>query len=212
MSVDVEVLVSEHKKAINTADGIEFHSVPSLISQLREAVYGGSVADGAGGASAAKLPIQAAALDVYMLIDRQVTAAWVAVFNRVPSADRIETLLIEWAAQANAETIVDVDGRSVYAPEAVASWVGRIEDYLNPPRLAPIDLPCPSCGERYQHRNVDGEEKRSGVLFFRRDRATGETVDARCESCGVVWLPSQFMFFLTALNAAFQNVGEGGGA
>jgi hypothetical protein len=202
MTVDVEVLAREHKRAYHTDEGIEFHSVPSLLSQLRDAVYGAAVSDGAGGPAKSKLPIQAAALDLYMLIDRQITEAWATAFKRVPGVETPERLLSEWAAWADPETILTVDDRTVYAPIAVAGWVARIEDYLNPPRLAPIDLPCPSCGERYQYRAVDGEERRSAVLFFRRDRNTGDTLDARCESCGVVWAPSQFMFFLTALNAA----------
>lgn len=32
MSVDVEQLTREHKKAVSTIDGIEIHSVPSLLS------------------------------------------------------------------------------------------------------------------------------------------------------------------------------------
>lgn len=205
MSVEVEVLVHEHKRAHHTVDGIEFHTVPSLISQLREAVYGGSVSDGAGGAAKSKLPIQAAALDLYMLLDRQITDAWVTAFNRVPNADRIEALLSEWGAWADAETIVTVGGRNMYANDAVTGWVQRIEDYLTPPRMAPIKLPCPSCGTRHQERVVDGETVQSDALFFRRDRTTGETLDARCEVCGVVWTPSQYMFFVKALSAGIAR-------
>lgn len=191
----------DHKKAINTVDGIEFHSVPSLISQLRDAMYGSNVSDGAGGAAKSKLPVQAAALDLYMRIDREIAEVWVQAFNRVPSTDRMERLLGEWGAWATEETVVEVGGRTRYAPAAVAGWVQAIEDYLNPPRLAPIDLPCPSCSTRHMYRDVDGEEIPTATLYFRRDRNTGETLDARCETCGVVWLPAQFMFFLTALNA-----------
>jgi hypothetical protein len=201
VTIDVEQLVADHKKAISTQDGIEFHSVPSLLSQLRDAIHGGGPADGIGGAGRTKLPFQAAAFDLYNLIETQVWEAHREAFNRVNGADHPETLLSEWAAWATTETIVTVGGRSMYAPAVVAQWIQAIEDYLDPPRLAPIELPCPACGERYEYRVVDGEELRSAALAFRRDRNTGDTLDARCGPCGVIWLPGQFMFFLTALNA-----------
>lgn len=199
MAVDVEQLVHDHKKAVNTVDGIEFHSVPSLLSQLRDAVFGGSVSDGAGGGAKSKLPIQAAALDLYMLVDRQITEAWVAAFASVPNADRPEALLAEWAAWASPETLVVVAGRDVYADAAVSGWVQAIESYFSPPRLAEISAPCLSCGERWVHRSVDGETVRSSALSFRRDRDTGETLDARCGACEMVWLPSQFRYLAEQL-------------
>ena len=204
MTIDVEVLIHDHRKAVSTVDGLEFHTVPSLLSQLRDAVFGGSVADGAGSAMKAKLPIQAAALDLYMLVDRQITEAWVAAFARVPNADRPEALLAEWAAWAAPETLVTVAGRDVYAPDAVAGWVRAVEDYFDPPRLAEISAACYSCGERYVFRPVDGETVRSSALSFRRDRDTGETLDARCGACEMVWLPSQFRYLAEQLGKAAQ--------
>jgi hypothetical protein len=208
MTVDVEQLVSDHKKAIHTTDGIEFHSVPSLLSQMRDAVHGGSAQDGAGAGGKTKLPFQAAAFDLYNLIETQVWEVHRAAFNKVMGAVHPETLLVEWAAWATTETIVTINGRNMYAPAAVAQWIQAIEDYLDPPRLAPIELPCPACGERYEYRAVDGEEVRSAALAFRRDRNTGDTLDARCGPCGVVWLPSQFMFFTKALAAGVSRPQE----
>lgn len=194
MAVDVEQLVHDHKKAVSTIDGVEFHTAPGLLAQLRDAVFGGGVRDGAGSGGKAKLPIQAAALDLYMLIDRQITELWVDAFNRVPNADRPEQLLSEWAAWADEDRIVTVAGRDLYATDAVSGWVRAIEDYFNPPRLAEISAPCIACGERYVHRAVDGDTVRSSALVFRRDRDSGETLDARCEACGNVWLPAQFKY------------------
>lgn len=196
MSVDVEQLTRDHKKAISTIDGIEFHSVPSLLSQLRESIYNGGAPDGARMGAQAKLPIQAAALDLYMKIDRQITDAWVDVFHRVPGTDTPERLLSEWAAFVQNDTLVTVDGRQVYATDAVAGWIRMISDYFDPPRLAEIKAACIGCGEKYVYRKVDGENVRSTALKFLRDRDTGETIDARCEACGRVWQPSQFKFLL----------------
>lgn len=203
--IDVDVLVSTHRKSVHTQDGVEEHSAPSLISQLRDAVYGGGTRDGAGGGAKTKLPIQAAALDLYMLIDHQVTSLWVSVFHRVPGVEKLEQLLAAWAAVSDPKTVVNVGGRNIEAGDAVANWTRLIEDYFNPPRHAEIDLPCPSCGEQYSYRMVDGQERRSTALVFRRDRDTGDTLDARCLTCNAVWVPGQFMFFLTALNAAYPK-------
>lgn len=205
MSVDVEVLIHDHKKAMSTIDGLEFHTAPALLAQLRDAVFGGGTADGAGNSMKAKLPIQAAALDLYMLIDRQITEAWVAAFNRPPNADRIETLLAEWAAWAQDETLVTVANRDVYARDAASGWVAAIEDYLNPPRLAEISAACFVCGERYVHRAVDGETVRSSALSFRRERDTGETIDARCAACDTVWAPPQFKYLAEQIGKAQET-------
>ena len=205
--IDVDVLVNDHKKAVQTDEGLVFHTAPSLLSQLRDAIHSGGAADGAGAGGQAKLPFQAAAADLYNLIERQIWEAHRAAFNRVLGAVHPEVVLAEWAAWATEETVVEVAGRAVYAPQAVARWIEAVEDYLNPPRLAPIDLPCPACGERYAWRDQDGEQLRTAALAFRRDRHTGETLDARCAVCAVVWLPGQFMWFLKALEAgAVQTI------
>lgn len=194
MSIDVETLTREHKTAVSTDEGIEFHSVPSLISQLRDAIFGGMESTGGSSAMKSKLPISAAALDLYMVIDREITAAWVAAFHRVPNADNPELLLAQWGAWADAETITEVSGRTYYAPDAVSLWGRRIVDFFDPPRMAEIDAECPmpDCGHRYVYTQVDGEEIRSAAMRFNRSRHTGQTLDARCMACGTVWQPAEF--------------------
>ncbi|MCE0510861.1 hypothetical protein LVJ59_17575 [Microbacterium sp. KKR3/1] len=191
MSVDVETLTRDHKVAVTTDEGIVFHTVPSLISQLRDAVFGGMESTG-GSSMKARLPISEAALDQYMVIDRQISEVWVQAFERVPGKGQPEALLSEWAAWAEAETIVTAAGRDWYAKDLVAKWVGQIEDFFNPPRLAEIDANCPNCDERYVYSISAGEEVRDSALRFNRSRATGETLDARCLACGEIWLPVQF--------------------
>lgn len=198
MSVDVEQLIHDHKKAISTDDGIEFHTVPSLLSQLRDAVFGGMESTG-GSALGAKLPISAAALDLYMLVDRQIAEAWAAAFKRVPGTNRAEALLAEWAAFVDDETPVTVTKANGYTLELgavamVSHWARVIDEFFDPPRLSEIQAPCFVCGERYVYTRVDGEDVRSSALRFRRDKDTSETLDARCMACGSVWLPHQFDF------------------
>lgn len=194
MSIDVETLTREHKTAVSTDEGIEFHSVPSLLSQLRDAISGGMESTGGSSTMKSKLPISAAALDLYMTIDREIASAWAAAFQKVPNADKPETLLAEWGAWADADTIVEVAGRTYYAPDAVALWGERITDFFDPPRLAEINAECPmpDCGNRYVYSHIDGEEIRSSALRFNRSRYTGQTLDARCVACGTVWQPSEF--------------------
>lgn len=194
MSIDVEKLSREHKTAVNTDEGIEFHSVPSLISQLRGAIFGGMETTGGTSKPQSKLPISAAALDIYMQIDREITAAWVDAFQKVPDASQPEALLAQWGAWADPSTIVTVGTRTYYAPDAVNLWEDRITDFFDPPRMAEINAECPmpECGERYVYTLVDGEEVRSSSMRFHRSRTTGQTLDARCLACGNVWQPSQF--------------------
>lgn len=206
MTVDVDVLIHEHKKSIHTIDGLEFHTVNGLLKQLREAVTSATGADGAGSGAKSKLPFQAAALDLYMLIEQQIAQVWVAAFRRVPGAVHPEALLAEWAAWASDDTIVPNGDTAMYAPDAVAKWIWMIEDYFDPPRLAEIAAPCIVCNTRYVYRVVDGESIRSAALTFRRERDTGETLDARCGACGTTWNPSQFMFLAEQISRVVEDV------
>lgn len=196
--IDVEVLIREHKKAVSTVDGIEIHSVPSLLSQLHDAVFGGMEKTG-GSALGSKLPISAGALDLYMLIDRQITECWVALMKRVPSPSKPETLLWAWSIFVDPVTVVQVDGRRVGAVDAVHEWERMITDFFNPARMAEIQAPCFLCGERYVYAH-DGT--RGSALRFRRDRDTGETLDARCLACGAVWRPDRFEFLAESIGIA----------
>lgn len=191
MSVEVETLTREHKVAVTTDEGIEFHSVPSLLSQLRDAVFGGMEATG-GSSMKASLPISEAALDLYMVIDREITEAWVGAFQRVPGKEKPEALLSQWAAWAEPDTAVTAGPREWYASDLVSKWENQIREFFDPPRMAEINVPCPSCEAQYVYGMSAGEETRSSALRFNRSRETGQTLDARCLACGVVWLPSQF--------------------
>lgn len=194
MSVDVETLAREHKVAVNTDEGIEFHSVPSLLSQLREAVFGGMETTGGSSSMKARLPISEAALDLYMVIDREITEVWVQAFQRVPGKEQPEALISQWAAWAEPDTAVTAGPRDWYARDLVTKWETQIRDFFDPPRLAEINVPCPvpECGQRYVYSDSAGEETRASALRFTRSRATGETLDARCLACGTVWQPSMF--------------------
>ena len=216
----VDQLIHDHKKMIDTIDGFEIHDRPSLLEQLRQAVFGGMERTG-GSSSKAKLPVSEAAVDLYTLIDRQIAEAWSAITKRVPSNMRPEQLLAEWSAVVQEDVVVVVShpeqyerwdeakGRKVpfvvhareeYLPLALANrWMALIEDFLNPEKTDGIKAPCLHCGATKVTRRRDGEAVLTDALVFRRDRDTGSTLDARCLNCGVIWPPSRFEFLTQAL-------------
>lgn len=198
MSVDVEQLTRDHNKAISTDDGIEFHSVPSLLSQLREAVFGGMESTG-GSAPGSRLPISAGALDLYVTIDRQITEAWVASFGKVPGRERPEALVSQWAAHVQDETYVEVGGTVRTALDWASLWVQKIVDFFDPPRSTEIHAACIACNERYVWTIIDGRDEQVSALRFNRDRETGVTLDARCSACGTTWAPTQFEFLAESI-------------
>lgn len=229
MYSDVEQLVHVHKKTIETVDGFEVHDRIPLLEQLRDAVFGGMEKTGGSG-SKARLPISDAAVDLYTLIDRQITEAWAAWSGRVPGMARAESLLTEWSAGVREDTTVVVTRpeqhnrwndeknrmtptvihvREEYTPAAlVARWVALIDDFLNPEKTVGIKASCIQCGASKVPRTRDGETIMSDALVFRRDRNTEQTLDARCLNCGVVWLPSQLEHLAEAIGISVSEAKE----
>lgn len=199
-------LTREHPVTVPTDDGPKFIRVPGLLQQLRDELFGGSDTGTVVG-NRAKLPLNAPALDLYELIDRQISEVWGAAFNRVPSTDRPEALLAQWAAlvgeeghvtYSTPETVMNPLERVVWlrnectALDLLRRWVRAIEELFNPPRTAEIKAACIQCGEREVWRSRDGQQVRQTALVFVRDRETGESTSARCQACGSAWLPYQF--------------------
>lgn len=211
LGYNIEILTREHKAVTHTIDGPEIHTRNGLLHELREAVFGGMESTGGGSALQSRLPISDAALDLYQLIDRQITEAWCQAHkNQVPGTDRAEALAAQWSALVDEDRIVEVTypetrdtdtGPVVFricveykAGELAQRWVQQIETFFDPPRAAEIQAPCFVCGERYVYRRKDGETVQSAALSFIRDRQTGETLRAECASCGTQWAPSQFKY------------------
>lgn len=211
----VQKLTREHLVHLSTDEGSKFVMTDGLLSQLRAEVVGSSDS-GAVSGNKMRLPFNAPAVDLYQLIDRQISEVWAAAFNRVPNADRPEALLAEWAAFVDADMIVTYSTPEtisfpdrkhgwlrdevlwnpveVKAIHLLARWVRAIEDLFDPPRVAEIIAACILCGEREVHRRQDGAVVRQAALQFVRDRVTGDSLEARCVSCGASWLPSQFKY------------------
>lgn len=222
----VNTLAKHHDKVIHTSEGIEIHQRAGLLEQLRDAVFGGMEKTGGSGTKA-KLPMSDAAVDLYDLIDRQISEAWASVNGRPPSVERPEQLVTEWAAVTREDVIVvvthteqyerwdEAKGRNVpyvirareeFSPQnLVGHWIALIEDFLNPERTAGIKAPCIQCGASKVARRKDGESVTTDAMVFRRDRDTGRTLDARCLNCGAMWVPSQFEFLAASIGINIQR-------
>jgi hypothetical protein len=216
----VEKLTRTHDVHYQTDDGTKTATVPALLEQLRDEVFGGTERGAASG-NKTKLPLNAPAADLYTLIDRQIAEVWAAAFKRVPNADRPEQLLSAWAAWAGEHKIVEVSSAEtvtypdpefgwlrdavIWNPHDVKvidllnRWVRAIEDMFNPPKTAEIFAACINCGVREVHRLQDGKHVRQTALQFLRDRETGDSTSARCQACGVTWLPSQFKYLAESI-------------
>ena len=213
----IEMLTREHKKSVLIDGGWEVHTRDGLMRQLRGAIFGGMEGTGGGSAFGAKEPISPAALDLYTLIDRQISEAWSdANGQKIPGVDKPESLAAQWAALVDEDRIVtvthpeqhEVDGRrfvvharaEYQAWQLALKWVEQIETFFGTVQDVPIKEACPSCGERYVMRSKDGEQVRSDVLAFVRDKQTGETLRAVCAVCPATWAtPTELEYLKTAL-------------
>lgn len=207
----VERLTKPHRVAVTTDNGLVFAMEDGLLQQLRDAVFGDNGSN-THSSSKARLPMNAPALDLLTLIDRQVAEVWAAVTGKIPGAARTEQLLIEWASAANHDRFavvstpernnagVVIHTRAEYLPEALLeAWTKQITELFDPPRTAEIFGPCIACGESETWRMSDGERVRRTAMVFVRDRITGDSTEARCQVCGVSWMPSQFLYLAESM-------------
>lgn len=206
----VERLTREHRVVVNTDDGVKFAKADGLLKQLRDAIFN-SGDKGATAGNKAKLPINAPALDLLTLIDRQIAEVWGAVTGRIPNADRSEKLLTEWANAIQPEKLVTVSSpemvndvviwtKAEHTPDALLSkWTRQIEELFDPPRTAPNPNACISCGEREVWRKRDGESVRQTALILIIDRETDKATSLRCQACGISWSADQFEWLNNAI-------------
>lgn len=206
-------LTREHPATVHTDNGDKYTTVDGLLEQLRDEMFGGTNRGGAASARA-RLPFNAGAVDLYQLIDRQVSEVWGAAFKSVPGGERTEALLTQWAALVGRSRIVSVssprkiDGLVEWVPESMLSyelaslWKSKIENLFDPPRTAEIKAACIQCGATESFRMVDGERQKTTALVFIRDRATGESTEARCLECGASWLPDQYLYLVRMIAAS----------
>jgi len=216
----IETLTAEHADWIDTDTGKQLHKRDGLLQQLREAVFGGMGGNG-GSQFGSKLPMDAAAHDLLEEITVQATEALASVSHRPTPYGHAEDYVSSWASQTDENKIVTVSVKRTaeydpYNParplvyrqliestgKALAeSWVHRIEEYYAPIKALPIVAPCPSCGERYVYRQVDGHTVQADALNFLRDKMSGEINRAECSACAAYWPPTKFRWLAAAVGA-----------
>jgi hypothetical protein len=208
----VDQLTQTHPVTVDTDTGKQIHSEDGLLQQLREAVFGGMEAGG-GSAFGAKLPMAEGAFDLLDRIDRQAAEALSLVDPKPTPLGHAEDYVRAWAARVDEgqRVVVSVratstDGvvfgelREYTAIGLVYAWYTAVRDFFNPPSRREIRAECPSCGVRTLIRDVDGEKVPVPVFWFRRD-GSGRTVDAHCDACDQIWLPSQWEWLAKAIGA-----------
>lgn len=199
--------------------------VPPLLYTLREAVFGGMEHTGGAPGFAARMPISPGALDLYETIDAEISEAWAAVFpNQIPGIESPEQLLAQLVAATNPDRMVmitvatqRVDHRgtrhehwwvertaTVFTVAALLKrWVRQIAEFFDPPRTADIEHPCLSCGEMWAWKTISGEDVPYKVFVFIRD-THGNSLEARCLSCGVSWGRDKFMWIAAQIGGDLE--------
>lgn len=128
-------LTESHLKAIGGRIG----KVPSLLSELRDAVAGSSDTGAGGSSSKARILVDASALDLLNQIDCEVRSVF---------SDRYGE------GAPILETCIELIGKGEH-PDNWDQWLtgmfdgikGRIETYLRPKKMRRLDgIDCPSCG------------------------------------------------------------------
>ena len=196
--------------------------MPPLLNELREAVFGGMEKTGGSAGFEARMPISSGALDLYETIDMEIAETWACLFpGQIPNADRTERLLSQIVAVASPDeqVTITVSVQRVDNPgtrqehwwverttqthtvhKLMLKWLHQIGSFFNPLRTREIKAPCVQCGEEWVTKQVDGETKPHRVFVFVQDDL-GNTLEARCLSCGLSWRRDQFEFLAAALNA-----------
>ena len=134
----VRDLTQEHPVTVHRDDGVVIVKEPGLLQLLREAIFVGNSRSG-GGRNLARLPLDAGAVDLHDLIERQAWEAWRQAGGEVPGLVHPEQVIAQWAAKVTDNDTFEVTDREgdlvkVRAVDLLALWVSAIRDYFDPPK------------------------------------------------------------------------------
>lgn len=198
----------------------------ALLPELREAVFGGMEHTGGSGGFGARMPISDGALDLYEAIDQEISESWAHLHpGQIPNADTPERLLSQVVALAQPGTVVSITtsvqrvdhqgtsdehwwvervAREFEIVTLMRRWVRQIIEFFNPIRTREIQAPCVQCGEEWAWKTTAGEHHPYRVFVFVQDDH-GNTLEARCLTCGLSWGPAKFAALAAALGATNPN-------
>lgn len=189
LSDNIHQLVNEHLKLGPTGKP---HMIPSLLTELREAVTPGN-SGAAGGASGPPIPINAEAVDLLAKIEADLKADYWEMLA-VAWPGKLDGLLSAIGHQATGEW-------EAYFEHVTLDWVDKITTFLWPikPRRKLFGKTCPACGLA-----LHGEERAVCLTLGCWD-STGELAkigawNISCEGCGAHWAGDEVTWLLRALD------------
>lgn len=190
---NVHRLCRPHTTSVETDDGYKIATLPSLISQLREAISPSGGAGNGGSPTKQRLPLDAHALDVYREIEATARKLLAAKTHRPVRPGPPEAVIISYQAAVQAFGEREIQE----AVQFTTKWVGLIEGIMNPVKARrPLQQPCPQCEALW-----DGAEDRKYALTVWCDGPT-TSWDAYCAACEAVWFGDEITYLLRALEAA----------
>lgn len=159
---------------------------PPLISGLRDAIRPNQGGTGKGSSSGSRLPLDAAAVDLYWKVAEIARQMFEQVVLGERPSGTPEQLLIEWSKVLEVDFHRgEVSRRQLEVQQQrLETLRARIEDMFDPPSTGDIPF-CPRCGfTHYLARGDDGEvkQRRCVQVTYRlaRLRANTEPAVARC--------------------------------
>ena len=199
----VRDLTQEHPVTVHRDDGVAIVKEPGLLQLLREAIFTGNSRSG-GGRNLARLPLDAGAVDLHDLIERQAWEAWRQAGGEVPGLVQPEQVIAQWAAKVTDNDTFEVTDREgdlvkVRAVDLLALWVSAIRDYFDPPKRTPNPSACLACGAKRFYHQKDGETVSETALVFLWNTGETEARELRCQVCGTSWPRSRFAWLAEAL-------------
>lgn len=182
-------LTEPHLKSIGGRIG----KVPSLLSELRDAVSGSSSGDSGGGASKQRILVNATALDLLNQIDSEIRSAYSGRYGQ---------------GAPTLETCIELIGKGAHPADWDAWFTAKfdwckvqIETMLRPKKMRRLDnVMCPSCLQ-----SKHGED-RATCLYLDCYEGEHKTLrhasewEVHCVACEASWTRDQMSWLLVALS------------
>ncbi|GGM55649.1 hypothetical protein GCM10012275_28480 [Longimycelium tulufanense] len=191
--VSIGRLIEPGESVIEHDDGsTATYLVPSLLNQLRQAVYNGRDPHGRRSSGVAA-PLNLDAVDLLQTVR---SGAWdMATRWDYRGIIRIEDQLAH--VQVEACRCAEPDTVS-WVASTTAGWVKSIGGFLDPPRPLELVAPCPACGVRTVYRpDSSGEAVRVAALSLSPDGCI-------CLACKYRWPQTHFRHLATVLGIKFE--------
>lgn len=206
-------LIEVQNAAITRDDGtITRAAVPPLLAQLRAAAANSSTAAPGGGSSEkTKIPVNAAAVDLWAAVLRgaeDLAARYAVRGERAPSGP-VEC--IKWAHHGIRARKLQHEADD--AAKITGQWIAAIRELMDPARKVPLAGACPACGLSTLSSFKDGDLVRAPVVHVHRKDGPGTF--ARCDYCGAEWPAVELLDLAAAMGlpgADLLEAARGGAA